>query len=88
MKDLLDTLDRFPEFNSSKSVYLYEVSSFLKKYKKKYKRKKILWINDFKQIKKGPIIFLGMNFLMQYLLNNLKKRGNFFEKCYSLNKKK
>ena len=25
---LLDTLDRFPEFNTSKSVYLYEVSSF------------------------------------------------------------
>ena len=45
MKDLLDTLDRFPEFNSSKSVYLYEVSSFLKKLQKKnIKKKKILWV--------------------------------------------
>ena len=89
LKDLLDTLDRFPEFNSSKSVYLYEVSSFLKKIQKKnIKEKKILWINDFKQIKKGPIIFFGNEFFDAIPIKQFKKkRGNFFEKCYSLNKK-
>ena len=89
MKDLLDTLDKFPEFNSSKSVYLYEVSSFLKKIqKKKIKRKKVLWVNNFKQIKKGPVIFFGNEFFDAIPIKQFKKkRGNFFEKYFLLNQK-
>ncbi len=89
MKDLLDTLERFPEFNKSKSVYLYEVSSLLKKLQKKnIKKKKIIWINNFKRIKKGPIIFFGNEFFDAIPIKQFKqKKGNFFEKYYLLNQK-
>ena len=46
---------------------------FKKDTKKKFHNKDVKWINNFNKIKKGPVIFLEMNFLMQFQLNNLKK---------------
>ena len=87
MMDLLNTLEKFPKFNSSKSVYLYEVSSFLKKLQKKNIKKKVFWINNFKQIKKGPVIFFGNEFFDAIPIKQFKKKGgSFFEKHYLLNK--
>ena len=71
-KILLETSKRFPEFNSAKRVFLYERSNLLKNIQKnKIKNNNIKWIKNFKEIKKGPIIFFEMSFSTQFLLNNL-----------------
>ena len=73
-KILLETFKKFPEFNSVKKIYLYEISEYLKNIQKKdILDESVKWINNFDYIKKGPVIFLETNSLMQYQLNNLKK---------------
>ena len=72
-KVLLKSFKKFPEFNSVKKIFLFEESNFLKRYKKrKIVNKDVKWIKNFNKIKKGPVIFFEMSFLMQYLSNNLK----------------
>ncbi len=85
---LIKSFKKFPEFNSIKKIYLYEKSSFLRKLQKKnINNKKIKWINNFKQIKKGPIIFFGNEFFDAIPIKQFKKIKNiYFEKNYSLDK--
>ena len=64
---LLRSFKQFPKFNSIKKIFLFEESNFLKKIqKKKIINKDVKWVNNFNVIKKGPVIFLEMNFLMQF----------------------
>ena len=60
---LLKTFKIFPEFNSIKRIYLYEESTYLKKLQKhNIASKNVKWINNFKKIKKGPVLFFGNEF--------------------------
>ena len=62
-RNLLQVFKNFSKFNSIKKIYLYETSSNLKNLQKKnINNKNIQWINDFKKIKKGPVIFFEMSF--------------------------
>ncbi len=88
MKILIEVLKNFPEANNSINLYLYEKSNFLKKIQKKnIIRKKIRWINSFKQIKKGPVIFFGNEFFDAIPIKQFKREGKYlYEKFYSVDK--
>jgi NADH dehydrogenase [ubiquinone] 1 alpha subcomplex assembly factor 7 len=85
---LLRSFKKFPEFNLKKRIFLYEKSSYLKKIQKKnISDKNVKWINNFKSIKKGPVIFFGNEFFDAIPLKQFKKvKNTFFEKNYSLDK--
>ena len=84
----MDTFKKFPEFNSVKKIYLYEKSNYLKKVQElKISDKSVKWIKDFNNIKDGPVIFFGNEFLDAIPIKQFrKKNGSFFEKNYMLNK--
>ena len=88
IKILLNIFKRFPKFNSSKNVYLYETSKFLKKIQKKNnKNENINWINSFDKIKNGPVIFFGNEFFDSIPIKQFKRNKNkLFEKYFFLNK--
>ena len=87
-KTLLNTFKKFPEFNSAKKIYLYEKSNHLKKVQEhKIADKNVKWIKDFNNIKDGPVVFFGNEFLDAIPIKQFrKKNGSFFEKNYILNK--
>ena len=87
IKVLLDVSKKFPKFNSSKNVYLYEKSEFLRQIqKRKLKKENVQWLKNFKKIKKGPVIFFGNEFLDAIPIKQFKREKNsFFEKYYTLN---
>ena len=88
-KVLVDTIKNFADFNKCLNIFLYEKSDFLKRLQiKKIDDSRVKWINNFKSIKKGPIIFFGNEFfdaipIKQYSF--FKK--DLYEKCYNINKK-
>ena len=86
---LLRSFKKFPEFNSIKKIFLYEKSGHLKKIqKKKIIDKNIKWINNFDNIKKGPVIFFGNEFFDAIPIKQFKRiKNSIFEKNYTLNKK-
>ena len=64
---LVKTLKNFPQILKSVNIYLYEKSEKLMKFqKKRISSSKVLWIKNFNEIKKGPVIFLEMNFWMPF----------------------
>ena len=81
---LVRTFKNFPTFNNSVRIFLYEKSKFLRKIqKKKVKGMKVKWINNFKKIKGGPIIFFGNEFFDAIPIKQFfYKDGDLFEKCY------
>ena len=83
---LLRSFKRFPEFNSIKKLFLFEESNFLKKIqKKKVMNKEVKWINNFNEIKKGPVIFFGNEFFDAIPIKQFKKVNNsLLEKNYTL----
>jgi len=87
-KTLLKSFERFPEFNSTKKLFLYEESCYLKKIQKKtILNRDVKWINNFNLIKKGPVIFFGNEFFDAIPVKQFKKINNsFFEKNYILDK--
>jgi NADH dehydrogenase [ubiquinone] 1 alpha subcomplex assembly factor 7 len=87
-KILLKVFERFPDFNSSKKVYLYEVSGFLKNLQKKnIKNNEVKWIKTFENIDTGPVIFFGNEFFDAIPIKQFKnEKGLMFEKYYTLDK--
>ena len=87
-RTLLKSFERFPEFNSTKKLFLYEESRYLKKIQKKtILNRDVKWINNFNLIKKGPVIFFGNEFFDAIPVKQFKKINNsFFEKNYILDK--
>ena len=70
----IETLKNFPEVFKSVNIFLYEKSAnLIKVQKKRVLSNKVSWIKSLKNLKKGPIIFLEMNFWMLYQSSNLKK---------------
>ena len=87
-KVLLQVFKRFPDFNSAKKIYLYEISDFLKNLQKEnIKDKEVKWIKNFKKIKNGPVIFFGNEFFDAIPIKQFKnKNGLLFEKYFTINK--
>jgi NADH dehydrogenase [ubiquinone] 1 alpha subcomplex assembly factor 7 len=85
---LLRSFKQFPEFNSVKSIFLYEESNNLKKMQKKnILNKDVKWINNFNEIKKGPVVFFGNEFFDAIPIKQFKKiKNSLFEKNYKLDK--
>ena len=79
---------RFPEFNASKKIYLFETSVFLKKIQKeKIKDKQVKWIKNLKSIKNGPVIFFGNEFFDAIPIKQFKREEKIlYEKFYFLQK--
>ena len=86
---LIHTLKKFPKFYDSLNIYLYEKSIILKKIQKNnIEEKKIIWIKDSKEIKKGPVIFLGNEFLDAVPIKQFKRKKNvLYEKFLQINNK-
>ncbi len=89
-KILLRTFKKFPTFNSSVNIFMYEKSDYLiRVQKKKIKDKKVRWIDNFKNIKKGPVIFFGNEFFDAIPIKQFLKNDNvFLEKHYTISNKK
>ena len=87
IKVLLKVFQKFLEFNSVVSIYLYEKSNFLKKLQKKnINNSKIKWIKSYSSIKKGPVIFFGNEFFDAIPIKQfLRKDNSLLEKFYKLN---
>ena len=85
---LLRSFKKFPKFNSIKKIFLYEKSNYLKKLQKRnISDKNVKWINDFKTIKKGPVIFFGNEFFDALPIKQFKKINNLiYEKNYTFDK--
>ncbi len=84
---LLQSFKKFPEFNIIKKLYLYEESKYLRKIQKKKIKNNIKWINNFNEIKKGPVIFFGNEFFDAIPIKQFKKiKNSLFEKNYILDK--
>ena len=84
---LLKSFKKFPEFNAVKKLFLYEESKYLIKIQKKKINKGAKWISNLNEIKNGPVIFFGNEFLDAIPIKQFKKKnGLFFEKNYILNK--
>ena len=79
---LVKTLKNFPQILKSVNIYLYEKSEKLTKFqKKRISSSKVLWIENFNEIKKGPVIFFGNEFLDALPIKQFKKvNGKVFER--------
>jgi len=88
-KILLQVFERFPEFNSAKKIYLYEISNSLKNLQKKnINSDKVKWIKTFQNINTGPVIFFGNEFFDAIPIKQFKnEKGLLLEKHFMLNKK-
>ena len=86
-KVLINTIKNFPELNESINIFLYEKSNFLKKTQiKLIKNSKVKWINNFKAIKKGPVIFFGNEFFDAVPIKQFTFfKKDLFEKYYIVN---
>ena len=89
-KILLRSFKKFPDFNSSKKIFLYEESSFLKRIQKKnIMNTEVKWISNFKTIKKGPVIFFGNEFFDAIPIKQFKRtNGSLLEKNYTFQEDK
>ena len=70
---LVESFKKFPEFNSIKKLFLYEESKYLEKIQKKKYTKVLNGLITLTKLIKVQLYFLEMSFLMQFLLNNLKR---------------
>ena len=87
-KNLLKAFKKFPKFDYSKKLYLYEISDFLKKRQQEnIKNNNVKWIKNFDDIKKGPVIFFGNEFFDAIPIKQFKRFKNlFYEKYFTLDK--
>tara|TARA_Y100000590_G_scaffold419683_1_gene521636 strand:- start:1328 stop:2407 length:1080 start_codon:yes stop_codon:yes gene_type:complete len=92
-KILVNTFKKFPKFNNATKIYLYEKSKLLKNVQKnKIKSSKVEWINDFKSINEGPVIFFGNEFFdaipikqFSYINKSLFEKFYLFNNSYKIN---
>lgn len=88
-KVMINVFKKFPNFNNSVEVFLYEKSNLLKKLQKKnIKKNKVKWIKSFSEIKNGPVIFFGNEFFDAIPIKQfLRRKKNLYEKNFKLWKK-
>ena len=84
---LLRSFKKFPKFNSVKKIFLYEESNYLKKIQKIKINEDVKWINNFNEIKKGPVIFFGNEFFDAIPIKQFRRiKNSLFEKNYTIDK--
>lgn len=80
---LIKTFKRFPIFYNSVSIFLDEKSIFLKKYQKEIlKNKKIKWVSNYKEVKKGPVIFIGNEFFDAIPIKQFQKKKKLIKENF------
>ncbi len=81
-KTFCRTIKNFPEFEKSVKIYLFETSKKLIKIQKNsINDKKVFWIKNLEQIKKGPILFFGNEFFDSIPIKQFKIiKSNIYEK--------
>ncbi len=85
---LLKVFEKFPKFNSLKKIFLYEKSKYLKIKQKRLLKKKVKWIKNYSEIKKGPVIFFGNEFFDAIPIKQFRREGKkYFEKYYTCDKR-
>ena len=87
VKVLLKTLEKFPKIKKAINIFLYEKSKFLKNIQKKnINNSKVNWIENFNNIKSGPIVFFGNEFFDAVPIKQFSKEKDIIkEKCYLVN---
>ena len=87
-KILIKTFKKFPEFDHTIKIFLYEKSKLLKNLQKKnISNSKIKWINNFSSINSGPVIFFGNEFFDAIPIKQFLKKNKFlYEKYFSRGK--
>ena len=89
MFQIIKTIEKFKNFQSSSNFFIYEKSPYLKKLQKnKIKFKKIKWINDLKEITKYPSIFIANEFFDALPVKQFVNKGNKWFEKYIINKNK
>ncbi len=85
---LNQSFKNFPKFRESVNIYLYEKSLTLKKIQRKnISNNKVKWISKLSDIKKGPVIFIGNEFLDAIPIKQfIRKKNNILEKNLYLDK--
>ena len=85
---LIKVFKKFPTFFKSTNFFLFEKSKTLEIFqKKKLAHERVKWIKNFSKIKKGPVIFLGNEFLDAIPIKQFKKINNIlYEKYVKLEK--
>jgi len=80
---LIKVFRKFPIFFKSVNIFLYEKSKTLKSFQKKnLNHEKVIWIKNFSEIKKGPVIFLGNEFFDAIPIKQFKKVNNILYEKY------
>ena len=85
---MLRSLKNFPQIYKSINIILYERSKTLRKIQKnRIHSKRVKWIKKLSEIKGGPVIFFGNEFLDALPIKQFKKiNGKLFEKYVEMNK--
>ena len=85
---LINTFKQFPKFYKSTNIFLYEKSNLLKSLqKKRINNLKVKWINNFSDIKKGPVVFFGNEFFDAIPIKQFSRKRNFLMEKYFLKSK-
>ena len=89
MKVFIESFKRFPAFNNSCKIYIYEKSPLLIKIQKKIlKDKKIVWLSNLKKIKKFPTVFIANEFFDSIAIKQFIKLDNsWFERFVNFKNK-
>ncbi len=87
-KKLISTFKKFPNFYKCTNFYLYEKSIKLKNIQKKeLAGEKVIWLNNFKKINKGRVLFIGNEFFDAIPVKQFKRmKGKLYEKFIKINK--
>jgi NADH dehydrogenase [ubiquinone] 1 alpha subcomplex assembly factor 7 len=90
MKQMIESFQKFPDFESSCNVNILEKSNFLKKIQKlKLKNKKIRWLKDLYQLDRLPGIFVANEFFDALPVKQfIKKDKLWYEKNVKFTQKK
>ncbi len=86
-KVLIETFKKFPKIKEATNIFLYEKSNLLKNVQKRnIKNDRVKWIDNFDNIKKGPVIFFGNEFFDAIPIKQFTiERNTIKEKCYLIN---
>ncbi len=89
MKIFIESFRKFPSFNNSCNIYIYEKSPLLIKIqKKKLKDKKIIWLSNLKKIKEFPTVFIANEFFDSIAIKQfIKLDDSWFERFVNFKNK-
>ena len=79
MKDIIETLQNFPNFFNSCNFMIHEKSpSLIKIQKRKLKKNKITWINQINKVGNFPILFLANEFFDAIAIKQFIKKKKIY----------